>query len=109
MEIVVTLIFYLIVAHALLDFPLQGDVVAINKSPKAKTELQKHVPWYYWMSSHALVHGGAVAFITNSVWLGLAETLCHFTIDYHKCQHRYTIHIDQLLHVVCKMIWIILN
>jgi hypothetical protein len=108
METVITILFFLLVAHALFDFPLQGDAVAVNKSPLAKTELQKHVPWYYWLGAHALVHGGAVAYITGSVWLGLAETVCHSLIDYGKCLHKYSIHGDQLLHVVCKVIWVVI-
>lgn len=107
MEAILMILFFLIVAHALLDFPLQGDAVAINKSPLAKTVLQKHVPWYYWLTAHALVHGGAVAFITGSLWLGLAETVCHFVIDYNKCLHKYSIHVDQCLHIVCKLAWFI--
>jgi len=91
--------------HALLDFPLQGDAVAINKNPLAKTELQKHVPFYYWLGSHALVHGGGVALLTGSVRLGIAETVCHFVIDYGKCVLKYSIHVDQALHMACKVLW----
>ena len=108
MQVVITIFFYLLVVHALFDFPLQGDSVAVNKNPNAKTALQQHVPWYYWMGAHALTHGGGVAFVTGSVWLGLAETICHFLIDYGKCNHKYSIHGDQILHVVCKVIWVII-
>ena len=100
-------IFLLIAAHAAFDYALQGDTVALNKNPNANTALQKHVPWYYWLGSHALMHGGAVALITGSAWLGLAETAAHFAIDYGKCLGKYSIHIDQLLHVVCKVTWLI--
>lgn len=102
------ILFLLIVAHAAFDYALQGDTVAINKNPNSKTELQKHVPWYYWMVSHALMHGGAVALITNSVWLGLAESVAHFFIDYGKCLKKYSIHGDQLLHIVCKIVWLVI-
>lgn len=103
----ITFLFALVAMHALLDFPLQGDAVAINKNPNADTPLQKHVPWYYWLLSHALVHGGGVALITGSVWLGMAETIAHFVIDYNKCMGKYSIHVDQLLHVLCKIAWVI--
>lgn len=99
------LCFLLLAAHALCDFPLQGEAVAINKNPNANTALQKVVPWYYWNLSHALTHGGAVALITGSPSLGLLETVAHFTIDYYKSMARYNIHVDQLLHLVCKIIW----
>lgn len=104
---IMTILFALIVMHALLDFPLQGDAVAVNKNPNANTPLQKHVPWYYWLLSHALVHGGGVMLITGSVWLGMTETVAHFIIDYNKCQGRYSIHVDQLLHIICKIIWVL--
>jgi hypothetical protein len=100
-------LFLLLVGHAICDYPLQGDAVAINKNPNANTPLQKHVPWYYWLLSHALMHGGAVALITGSVVLGVLETIAHFFIDYHKCVGRYNIHIDQLLHIICKFLWLV--
>ncbi len=100
--------FYLLVGHALADYALQGDSMAINKNRHAKTELQKHVPWYYWMSAHALIHGGAVTLITQSLWLGLAETFCHFLIDYGKCNRLFNINIDQLLHLACKISWFLI-
>lgn len=100
--------FLLIAAHATFDYALQGDTVAVNKNPNANTPLQQHVPWYYWMGSHALQHGLAVALITNSAWLGLAESTAHFAIDYGKCSKKYSIHGDQLLHLVCKVAWLVI-
>lgn len=100
-------LFILVAMHALLDFPLQGDAVAINKNPNANTPLQKHVPWYYWLGSHALAHGFGVWFITQSVLLGVLETVAHFFIDLAKCKGMYSIHVDQLLHVVCKALWLV--
>lgn len=100
--------FLFLAMHALLDFPLQGDTIAVNKNPNSKTELQKNVPWYYWLGSHALIHGGGVWFLTHSVFLGCCETVSHFIIDYFKCQNKYSIHADQMLHVACKLLWTIL-
>lgn len=104
----VTLFFLLIAGHALADFALQGDAMAVNKNRNMKTELQKHVPWYYWLASHAMIHGGAVALVTGSVGLGIAETVCHFLIDFSKCERWFSIHVDQLLHVSCKVLWILI-
>lgn len=100
-------LFLLIAVHAILDFPLQGDTVAINKNPNANTALQKHVPWGYWLSAHALSHGLGVWFITQSVWLGICETISHWIIDYLKCQGKYSIHMDQFLHLLSKIVWLI--
>ena len=102
-----TILFLLIAAHAAFDYAWQGDTVAVNKNPNAKTALQKHVPWYYWMLSHALMHGAAVTLITNSAMLGVAETCAHFFIDWGKCQNKYSIHGDQILHGLCKLVWLI--
>lgn len=105
---IVTLLFYLSVVHAIMDFPLQGEAVAINKNPNAGTELQKHVPWYYWNLSHALAHGGGVALVTGSVWLGILETIAHFFIDLGKSNKLYCIHSDQIFHIICKIIWVMI-
>lgn len=104
----ISYLFVLLVIHAILDFPLQGDTVALNKNPLANTELQKSIPWWYWMLSHALSHGGGVWLITQSVFLGMAEAVCHFIIDYFKCKKKYDIHGDQILHLSCKVLWVIL-
>lgn len=101
-----TIFCLLLAGHALADFPLQGDATAINKNRHAKTELQKHVPAFYWMASHSIIHGAAVGFITGSLGLGIAETITHAAIDFGKCEKWYSIHIDQALHVVCKLIWL---
>jgi|SRR5271166_116934 len=98
-------LFMLIGGHAICDFPLQSDTLAQNKNRNANTELQKHVPWWYWLGSHAITHGVAVAISTGSVWLGLAETVAHALIDFFKCEGKYSIHIDQALHIGCKVLW----
>lgn len=99
--------FLLAAAHFAFDYAWQGDTVAVNKNPNANTPLQKFVPWYYWLVSHAFMHGAAVALITNSGLLGLAETVAHFLIDLGKCQNKYSIHVDQALHIVCKVTWLL--
>ncbi len=100
--------FYLLVGHALMDFPMQAGPIATEKCRHSNTELQKQVPWYYWLSAHALLHGGAVAWITGSVGLGIAETICHWVIDFAKCEGWTNIHFDQALHIICKIIWCVL-
>lgn len=98
--------FWLVVAHFLADYPLQGDTTAREKSRHSATPLQAFVPWYYWMTAHALMHGAAVAFITNSIALGLAETAAHWAIDFGKCERWFSIHVDQALHLACKALWL---
>jgi hypothetical protein len=101
-----TMFSLLIAGHALVDFPLQGDATAVNKNRHAKTELQKHVPFYYWLCSHAIIHGAAVGLITGSIGLGIAEAVAHWLIDFGKCEKWFNIHVDQFLHILCKVIWL---
>ncbi len=100
--------FYLVVGHALMDFALQGDAMSREKNRHSTTPLQKEVPWFYWLSAHSLIHGGAVAYILHSPLYGMLETGIHWFIDFAKCEKWTNIHQDQFLHVLCKLIWVIL-
>jgi hypothetical protein len=100
--------FALLVGHAVCDYPLQAGPMATEKCRRSNTALQKSVPWYYWLTAHALIHGGAVFWITRSPFLGLAETVIHWLIDFGKCENWYGIHVDQALHVGCKVLWCVL-
>jgi hypothetical protein len=94
--------FYLLAAHALCDFPLQGDYLAKGKNHRAPLP---GTPWGICLAAHALIHGGAVALITGSLWLGIAETVAHAGIDFIKCEGWIDYTLDQILHLVCKGVW----
>ena len=98
-----TLLFALLVGHALADYPLQGDFLARGKNHKAPLP---GVPFYHCLVAHALIHGGMVALLTRNVWLGVAETIVHMAIDYGKCDGRYGLDVDQSLHILCKTVWV---
>ena len=102
-------LFWLIVGHAVADFALQSPDMAKGKNRNRTMEAppgQKYVPcWPHWLTAHALIHGGAVAAATGSVWLGLAETLAHWLIDFGKCENWYGPNEDQAAHIGCKVIW----
>ena len=100
-----TTLFYLLAAHALCDFPLQGDYLARGKNHKAPLPGS---PWFLLLLAHALIHGGAVALVTGNVWLGIAETVAHASIDYAKCDGRIGYVTDQGAHVACKVAWTVL-
>lgn len=89
--------FWLVVAHAICDYVFQPEAMA-----KGKAGLNG-VPWYYWLAAHALTHGAAVGFVTKMFPLALIETAAHAAIDYGKVRRKYGIHIDQLLHILCKV------
>ena len=99
------ILFYLICLHFICDYPLQGDTVAREKNRHSPSELQKYVPWYYWLFSHAAMHALAVVFVTNNLILGILELIAHWIIDYGKCEKWYDIHVDQALHIGCKILW----
>lgn len=104
-----TLLWYMLSGHAVADYALQSDAMAKGKNWNNATPVppgqKPQVCWYYWMAAHALVHGGAVTLVTQSVALGVAETVVHFVIDCLKCAGITTINEDQLAHVLCKILW----
>jgi len=97
------ILFYLLAAHALCDYPLQGDFLAKGKNHKHPLP---GIPYYQCLLAHAIIHGGAVALITGNIYLGLAEFVIHTAIDYGKCQELYSFNTDQFFHIACKLIWV---
>lgn len=96
------MIFWLIVGHALADYPLQGEFLAIAKNPD--TEIGS-VFWPHALFAHSMIHAGFVAIVTGSILLGIAEAIVHGLTDLAKCGGKLTIHGDQLIHLLCKVIW----
>lgn len=87
------ILFMLIVAHALCDYALQNDLMANAKNRFKPHQIHSYVPWFYWLASHSLIHGGAVA---------------HFFIDDRKCAGWIGIHRDQAFHILCKVLWVLI-
>lgn len=102
------LLFLLIAAHFALDFPLQGDTTAVQKSRHVSNPLAAAVPWFYWLTAHAVMQGAGVFLVTSSLALGLFETVAHWLIDFGKCERWYSIHVDQALHLTCKLTYVAL-
>lgn len=91
----------LVLAHFVCDFVLQSDRMAAEKIPGMDSTLN----WRWWLSGHAATHGLAVALITGVPLLGLAETALHAIIDLMKARLRFSLALDQTLHILCKLIW----
>ena len=107
------MLFYLLVSHTICDFTFQTESMAKGKNRNRKPDMsvvppgQNYQPtWVYWLTSHALIHGGGVALVTGNIWLGISETVAHWLIDFFKCENFYGIHVDQSLHIACKFIWL---
>lgn len=106
-----SLFFQFLVGHALGDYVFQRDIMATSKSRHAaiyQTASKRFPGWYYWLVAHALVHGGLVFLISGSALLGIIETVLHTIIDYTKCEHWINLHVDQALHILCKVAYIYL-
>jgi phosphotransferase system glucose/maltose/N-acetylglucosamine-specific IIC component len=97
-----TVLFWLMVGHAVADFALQSDFMSRGKN--RNTEVGKTY-WPYALFAHSIIHGGAVAAITGSVPLGVVETVLHGLIDFWKCEGRLTLKHDQFMHVCCKLVY----
>lgn len=96
-----TTFFMLVGGHALADFGLQSEWLAMNKR-RSKNPSN----WYIMLSGHAFIHGVMVAVVLNSPLLGFFEVVAHFAIDFFKCEEKYDIKTDQALHLLCKVVWI---
>jgi hypothetical protein len=108
---VVEPLFLFLVAHAIADFGLQSSNMAKFKNkhnvPTNIPKGQKLVSvWQYYLSAHALIHGGIIYFVSGNFILGLIETLSHWIIDYIKCENITNPHIDQILHIICKVLYL---
>lgn len=99
------MMFWLLVSHALFDMALQNDFIAQAKN-RNTTSGRLYWPWV--LSAHGLLHGAGVAFVTGSVPLGVCEYAAHILIDFCKCEKWIGFHVDQALHVACKVLWIAL-
>jgi len=103
------ILFLLLCGHALADFALQTEWVALNKErpKKSKSSDKKSGPtvWPYVLTAHSLHHGLAVYLITQSLALGLAETLVHGLCDFGKGEGTFGFHIDQGIHILSKFAW----
>ena len=89
-------------AHFVCDFGLQTDRMAREKISGADVTLN----WRWWLTGHAATHGLAVAVLTGVPLLGLAETVLHAIIDWCKGRFRFSLKLDQCLHLACKLLWV---
>lgn len=100
--------FKLLIGHAVADFWAQSAEMRHAKGWKNAVEANGVKIWPYALTAHALIHAGAVWIITGNPWLGAAEFFWHWMIDYGRCSHWYHTHVDQSLHVGCKVMWTVL-
>tara|TARA_B100002019_G_C21183625_1_gene555003 strand:+ start:171 stop:560 length:390 start_codon:yes stop_codon:yes gene_type:complete len=101
--------FALLIAHALFDYPLQGDFLSKNKNRHFKDETLKIKGlWIHCLTSHSILHAGAVWLITGSFLIGIIEFTLHWAIDFLKCEGITSFHTDQFLHILCRILYVII-
>lgn len=93
----------LAMGHFVGDFALQSDRMAREKCPRVK---RNTLHWGWWLGAHAGIHAFLVAMLTGMPLLGLAEWVLHAGIDLGKCRRLYSIGMDQVLHLGCKLLWV---
>lgn len=96
-----TVFLYLVFAHLLLDYPLQGDYLARGKN---RFTSFPGVPWQTLMLSHSFLQAGGVFIVTGSLAAMLFEFITHTLIDIFKCEKYFDHNLDQLLHIFCKFL-----
>lgn len=100
MEALMMTALMLLGAHWVCDYPLQGQFLSDAK--------QKGPLRLYHLIAHSGIHGAAVALVTGSLWLGLAEWAAHTIVDQLKVDGKTTFQVDQALHILCKLAWLLL-
>lgn len=95
----------LLFAHFLADFPLQGDFLS-----KAKNRYAPFVgvPPMMCMFAHVFIQAFGVYIVTGSAFLAMLEFVFHFLIDDSKCSGAITFGQDQLIHILCKLMWTVM-
>lgn len=99
-------LFALFIGHAICDHPLQGEFLALHKSRHHRSEGQTATIWPWCLASHSLIHAGAVWIVTGCPTLAAIELVAHAVIDFLKAENLTNIHIDQLLHGLCKVAYV---
>ncbi len=103
------ILFALLIAHALFDYPLQGEFLAKYKNRHFKENGNEiNGLWLHCLTSHSLLHAGGVWLITGSFIIGVIEFVLHWIIDFLKCEGMTSFHTDQILHLLCRILYVIM-
>ena len=112
-----TVFFALAIGHAIADFPLQTEFLAINKNrhlvAKDTDDGKPSRMWIHCLTAHSLTHAGMVLFILGpfvkgAALIALAEFVLHWLLDYVKCEGMTGFNADQAAHYFCKVAYAVL-
>ena len=98
------LLILLVLGHFVCDFVLQSDRMAEEKTPGRDRTLH----WRWWLGAHAATHGLVVALLTGIPVMGVLETLLHAILDWLKSRFGFSLALDQSLHLLCKLAWVLI-
>lgn len=102
---------WMLIGHALCDYPLQGDWLAKAKNHNPRIILGDSPDEdisFGAMLCHCAIHAGAVKLATGSWWLAFFELVAHGIIDHGKCAGLVGYNVDQAMHAGCKVAWLAL-
>jgi hypothetical protein len=99
----IALFFAFAIAHALADFPLQGEYLARMKQRKQAGNLAE---WIISLTAHSLVQAGGVWIVSGNPLLGFAELCLHWLIDLGKGEEKFGYATDQIFHLACKLAYV---
>ncbi len=97
----------LILAHIFGDFVFQNEYMACFKNRYQHSEELKSVNIMILMY-HATIHAGLVYFITGDFIFFIAELIIHAIVDDKKCAGKITYLQDQVIHLICKLLYFLL-
>lgn len=97
---------YMLAAHALCDYALQGDWLSKAKNPQM-APVPGETIWPLALGSHALIQATAVHLITGSWALAACEFVAHGVIDFAKTDGRFGYNVDQYLHIGCRVLYFV--
>jgi len=97
-------LFILLCAHALADFPLQGQYLAVGKF-RENSHWEGRPHWLFCLTYHALIHGIVVAVLLSQInyypfHYGVLAAVVHWFIDFARGEKLFGINWDQFIHIV---------
>ena len=106
------ILFWLLVAHFMADYPLQSQEMGRFKNKKNQPtppKGAKPVPvWFAYLSAHSFVHAGLAALVVGFP-LGLIIGVIHGMQDYLKCRIQYSPNLDQFIHIsILALIYLVI-
>ena len=106
------LLLTLFAGHYLVDFALQTSAMDQGKNRRSVPKQYDpviHGPlqrvWLHYLTAHASIHGLVVGIVLNPTF-GVIEYVLHWLIDVAKCERWFGIHTDQILHLLCKVVYV---